>query len=74
MMHCAAALDEFTIGQHVLVVAGLGCYRRGLVGDITRTKVVVLDDASERVGFHRPDEIVLEQLPGGQLALFGVGA
>lgn len=74
MMHCAAALDEFTIGQHVLVVVGLGCYQGGTVGDITRTKIVVLYDDSERVGFHRPDEIVLAQPPGGQLALFGVGA
>lgn len=56
-MHCVTSLDEFTVGQRVLVVAGLGCYRRGLVGDITRTKVVVLYDDSDRVGFHRPDEI-----------------
>ena len=74
MMQCAATLDEFTIGQHVLVVVGLGCYQGGTVGDITGTKIVVLYDDSERVGFHRPDEIVLEELRGGQLALFGVGA
>lgn len=73
-MRCATSLDEFTIGQYVRVAAGLGCYQPGTVGDITRTKVVVLYDDCERVGFHRPDEIVLGELPVGQLELFGAGS
>lgn len=54
------SLGEFTIGQRVCVAVGFGCWQHGTVGDITRTKIVVLYDDSERVGFHRPDEIVPE--------------
>lgn len=71
MSHCATSLDEFTVGQHVKVVVGMGCVKPGVVGDITNTKVVVLFDDGG-CGFYRPYEVMPGPLVPVQGALFGL--
>lgn len=71
MSHCATSLDEFTIGQHVKVVVGLGCVKPGVVGDITNTKVVVLFDDGG-CGFYRPYAVMPGPLAPTQGELFGL--
>ncbi|AWY04136.1 hypothetical protein SILVAFIGHTER_55 [Mycobacterium phage Silvafighter] len=65
---CATSLDEFTAGQHVKVVVGMGCVKPGVVEHVGPNKVEVVFDGGR--GLYRPYELIPGALPVGQLDLF----
>lgn len=69
MTHCATSLDEFTIGQDVKIVVGMGCLKSGVVEHVGPNDVEVKFPGGR--GLYRPYELIPGPLPAGQLELFG---